>query len=78
MHTLLTYLGLYKEFSDEDQMKRVVSLLHRIAVKATTPQLFYKVRHTARLMQDSAFYTRKLSCDIPGNNTRSFQASMGR
>lgn len=43
MHTLLTYLGLYKEFSDEDQMKRVVSLLHRIAVKAGTPQLFYKV-----------------------------------
>lgn len=43
MHTLLTYLNLYKEFSHEDQMKRVVSLLHRIAVKAASPQLFFKV-----------------------------------
>lgn len=49
MHTLLTYLNLYKEFSHEDQMKRVVSLLHRIAVKAKTPQLFYKVNITHRM-----------------------------
>lgn len=49
MHTLLTYLNLYKEFSYEDQMKRVVSLLHRIAVKAKTPQLFYKVSITHRM-----------------------------
>jgi replication fork protection complex subunit Tof1/Swi1 len=42
MHTLLTYLMFYKEFSDEEQMKRVVNLLHRIAVKANAPQLFYK------------------------------------
>ncbi|KIK62957.1 hypothetical protein GYMLUDRAFT_41245 [Collybiopsis luxurians FD-317 M1] len=42
-HTLLVYLSRYKEFSSSDQLKRVVSLLHRQAVKAKAEGLFFKV-----------------------------------
>lgn len=41
--TLLTYLSRYQEFDSSEQMKRVVSLLHRQAVKAKAEGLFFKV-----------------------------------
>ncbi|KAF5339101.1 hypothetical protein D9611_011155 [Ephemerocybe angulata] len=41
--TLLTYLGRYKEFGSGEQMKRVVGLMHRQAVKAKAEGLFFKV-----------------------------------
>ncbi|KDR76874.1 hypothetical protein GALMADRAFT_245966 [Galerina marginata CBS 339.88] len=42
-HTLLTYLARYREFSSSENMRRVVSLLHRQAVKAKAEGLFFKV-----------------------------------
>ncbi|KAJ3507590.1 hypothetical protein NLJ89_g6215 [Agrocybe chaxingu] len=42
-HTLLTYLARYREFSSSEKMRRVVSLLHRQAVKAKAEGLFFKV-----------------------------------
>ena len=42
-HTLLVYLARFRELS-ADNMKRVVSLLHRQAVKAKAEGLFFKVR----------------------------------
>ncbi|EJD01845.1 timeless-domain-containing protein [Fomitiporia mediterranea MF3/22] len=42
-HTLMTYLGRYEEFTSSEQMKRVVNLLHRQAVKAKAEGLFFKV-----------------------------------
>ncbi|TFK68164.1 timeless-domain-containing protein [Pluteus cervinus] len=42
-HTLLTYLARYKEFSSSENMRRVVSLMHRQAVKAKAEGLFFKV-----------------------------------
>ncbi|KDQ56583.1 hypothetical protein JAAARDRAFT_79123 [Jaapia argillacea MUCL 33604] len=41
-HTLLTYLGRYPEFSSSEQMKRVVSLLHRQAIKAKAEGLLFQ------------------------------------
>ncbi|KAF8489764.1 hypothetical protein JB92DRAFT_3246873 [Gautieria morchelliformis] len=41
-HTLLVYLARFKELSAEN-MKRVVSLLHRQAIKAKAGGLFFKV-----------------------------------
>ena len=40
----MTYLGRYKEFSSADEMKRVVSLLHRQAVRAKAEGLFFQVK----------------------------------
>lgn len=42
-HTLLKYLSRYKEFSTSENMRRVVSLLHRQVVKAKAEGLFFKV-----------------------------------
>ncbi|KAH9474545.1 Topoisomerase 1-associated factor 1 [Psilocybe cubensis] len=42
-HTLLTYLERYREFSSSENMRRVVSLLHRQAIKAKAEGLFFKV-----------------------------------
>lgn len=42
--TLLAYLARYKEFPSPEQMKRVVSLLHRQAVRAKAEGLFFNVR----------------------------------
>ncbi|KAF9556074.1 timeless-domain-containing protein [Agrocybe pediades] len=42
-HTLLIYLGAYRDFSSSENMRRVVSLLHRQAVKAKAEGLFFKV-----------------------------------
>ncbi|KAI0301445.1 timeless protein-domain-containing protein [Russula brevipes] len=41
--SLLTYLGRYKEFTSPEEMKRVVSLLHRQAVRAKAEGLFFQV-----------------------------------
>ncbi|PPQ67837.1 hypothetical protein CVT24_003143 [Panaeolus cyanescens] len=40
--TLLIYLSRYREFSSQDRIKRVTSLLHRQAVKAKAEGLFFK------------------------------------
>ncbi|KAJ8086932.1 Topoisomerase 1-associated factor 1 [Marasmius tenuissimus] len=42
-HTLLAYLSRYKEFPSSENMKRVVSLMHRQAVRAKAEGLFFKV-----------------------------------
>lgn len=42
--SLLTYLGRYREFTSPDEMKRVVSLLHRQAVRAKAEGLFFQVK----------------------------------
>ncbi|OBZ77008.1 Topoisomerase 1-associated factor 1 [Grifola frondosa] len=42
-HTLLTYLARYKEFNSHENMKRVVSLIHRQAVRAEAEGLFFNV-----------------------------------
>ncbi|KAG6872642.1 hypothetical protein C0995_008073 [Termitomyces sp. Mi166 len=42
-HTLLTYLARYKDFSSPENMRRVVSLMHRQAVRAKAEGLFFKV-----------------------------------
>lgn len=39
----MTYLASYKTFTSEEQMKRIVSLMHRQAVRAKADGLFYKV-----------------------------------
>src|SRR5258708_3400269 len=43
----LAYLGRWREFDSPDKMKRIVSLLHRQAVKAKAEGLFFKVRAVA-------------------------------
>lgn len=40
--TCLTYLSAYPTFTSEEQMKRLVSLMHRMAVKAHADALFFK------------------------------------
>ncbi|KAJ3795140.1 timeless protein-domain-containing protein [Lentinula aff. detonsa] len=42
-HTLLVYLSRYNDFTNSEQMRRVVSLLHRQAVRAKAEGLFFKV-----------------------------------
>ncbi|KAG6856013.1 hypothetical protein H0H87_008415 [Tephrocybe sp. NHM501043] len=42
-HTLLTYLARYKDFASSENMRRVVSLMHRQAVRAKAEGLFFKV-----------------------------------
>lgn len=42
--TLLAYLSRYREFSTPEKMKRVVSLIHRQAVRAKAEGLFFNVR----------------------------------
>ncbi|THH00303.1 hypothetical protein EW026_g2191 [Hermanssonia centrifuga] len=41
--TLMLYLARYKEFHSPENMKRIVNLLHRQAVKAKAEGLFFKV-----------------------------------
>ncbi|KAI9507117.1 timeless-domain-containing protein [Russula earlei] len=41
--SLLTYIGRHKEFVSPEEMKRVVSLLHRQAVRAKAEGLFFQV-----------------------------------
>ncbi|EUC61522.1 timeless protein carboxy-terminal region protein [Rhizoctonia solani AG-3 Rhs1AP] len=42
-HACLVYLARWREFTSSEQMKRVVSLLHRQAVKAKAEGFFFKV-----------------------------------
>ncbi|KAI0657606.1 timeless-domain-containing protein [Cubamyces menziesii] len=42
-HTLLVYLARYKEFTTPEQMKRVVGLMHRQAVKQKAEGLYFMV-----------------------------------
>ncbi|KAI8989035.1 timeless-domain-containing protein [Trametes punicea] len=42
-HTLLVYLSRYQEFSTPEQMKRVVSLMHRQAVRQKAEGLYFMV-----------------------------------
>lgn len=42
LNTLMTYLADYKSFTSSEQMKRVVSLMHRMAVKASCDHLFFR------------------------------------
>ncbi|KAK7682773.1 hypothetical protein QCA50_014156 [Cerrena zonata] len=42
-NTLLTYLSRYEEFSSAENMKRVVNLIHRQAVKAKAEGLYFQV-----------------------------------
>ena len=41
--TLLAYLARYKEFTQPEQMKRVVSLMHRQAVRQKAEGLYFMV-----------------------------------
>ncbi|ORX39175.1 timeless protein-domain-containing protein [Kockovaella imperatae] len=43
VNTLLSYLSRYKTFEDPDQMKRIVSLMHRQVVKTQAEGLYFKV-----------------------------------
>jgi replication fork protection complex subunit Tof1/Swi1 len=40
---LLAYLGRFRDFESPEQMKRVVGLIHRQAIKAKAEGLFFKV-----------------------------------
>ncbi|KAI0366585.1 timeless-domain-containing protein [Pilatotrama ljubarskyi] len=42
-HTLLVYLARYKEFTTSEQMKRVVGLMHRQAVRQKAEGLYFMV-----------------------------------
>ena len=41
--TLVIYLSRYEEFTSADQVKRIVNLMHRQAVKAKAEGLFFNV-----------------------------------
>ena len=43
-HALVTYLARYAEFPNDDCMKRVVSLMHRQAVRVKAEGLFFQVQ----------------------------------
>jgi replication fork protection complex subunit Tof1/Swi1 len=43
--TFLAYLAHYKDFTSPEQMKRVVNLLHRQAVKVKSEGLFFDVNN---------------------------------
>jgi replication fork protection complex subunit Tof1/Swi1 len=51
--SLLTYLARYKEFTSPDEMKRIVSLLHRQAVRAKAEGLFFQVKSCLTLVEAS-------------------------
>ena len=44
LQTCMLYLEGYRDFSHPEQMKRIVSLMHRQAIKAKSEGLFFKVR----------------------------------
>jgi replication fork protection complex subunit Tof1/Swi1 len=39
----MTYLSQYRTFDTDEQMKRIVALMHRICIKAKSDGLFFKV-----------------------------------
>ncbi|KAG7097306.1 hypothetical protein E1B28_004668 [Marasmius oreades] len=63
-HTLLTYLSRYKEFPSSDNMKRVLSLLHRQVVRAKAEGLFFNVS-TLNLFKSILDDQRSLPRDQP-------------
>jgi len=44
----MVHLESYKTYRSPEQMKRIVALMHRQAVKAKSEGLFYKVRRRRR------------------------------
>lgn len=75
--TLMTYLAGYRTFTNEEQPKRLVALMHRQAVKAKAEGLFFKVRPLAKAFRSdverlshryrfstsfAAFWTTRRSC----------------
>ncbi|KAH9811884.1 timeless protein-domain-containing protein [Melampsora americana] len=66
LNTLLLYLTGHREFNDPEQLKRVVRLLHRIAVNAKADGLFFKVSTfdtLSSLLDDRASSPRNSSYD---------------
>ncbi|KAK4698763.1 hypothetical protein P7C70_g7506, partial [Phenoliferia sp. Uapishka_3] len=60
--TCMTYLEGYKDFKDPEQMKRIVSLMHRQAIKAKAEGLFFKpsvLELFQRILDDEAFGSAK-------------------
>ncbi|KAF8333073.1 timeless protein-domain-containing protein [Cantharellus anzutake] len=60
----LAYLDRWKEFDDSDKVKRVVSLLHRQAVKTKAEGLFFKVS-TLELFNRILAHQKDLPRDTP-------------
>jgi replication fork protection complex subunit Tof1/Swi1 len=54
----MLYLARYKEFKSPENMKRVVSLLHRQAVRAKAEGLFFKV--SATYIREGIVYSRPI------------------
>ena len=52
--SLLTYVGRHREFTSPEEMKRVVSLLHRQAVGAKAEGLFFQVSRRRPLCDSCA------------------------
>lgn len=61
--TCMIYLESYKTFRSPEQMKRIVALMHRQAVKAKSEGLFYKVCSDSLLLAyllDIAYFAPRL------------------
>jgi replication fork protection complex subunit Tof1/Swi1 len=56
MKTYMTYLSGYRDFRSDDQVKRVVNLMHRQAVKAKSEALFFKVPSFRPLQKPGACF----------------------
>ena len=56
--TLVRYLSLYKDFKDETQVKRIVGLLHRIAIKAQGEGRFFRVSAHSTAVKTASFNIR--------------------
>ncbi|KAI0772965.1 timeless-domain-containing protein [Trametes elegans] len=63
-HTLLVYLARWKEFSSAEQMKRVVGLIHRQAVRQKAEGLYFMVS-TLYLFKQIMAEERSLPKDQP-------------
>jgi len=48
LKTYMVYLSQYNTFTSPQQMKRIVNLMHRIAIKSKCEALFYKVSTTRK------------------------------
>ncbi|KZV75695.1 timeless-domain-containing protein [Peniophora sp. CONT] len=63
-HALITYLARYAEFPNDDCMKRVVSLMHRQAVRVKAEGLFFQVS-TLDLFQEILSRRKQLPSTQP-------------
>ena len=43
VNTLISYLARYRDFDENEQMKRVVGLIHRQVVKTQAEGLYFRV-----------------------------------